>query len=94
MQTAKIFQNGQSQAWRLPKGFRFQGDEVAIRRVGNAVILQPGANAWETPFEFLDELSTDFMEDREQQPVQARLVFRHKTYRHYSGPRSPLIRYQ
>jgi antitoxin VapB len=38
---AKLFRNGRSQAVRLPKEFRFQGDEVAIRRDGDAVILEP-----------------------------------------------------
>lgn len=32
MQTAKIFKNGRSQAVRLPAEFRFEGDEVSIRR--------------------------------------------------------------
>ena len=31
-QTAKVFMNGRSQAVRLPKEFRFEGTEVAIRR--------------------------------------------------------------
>jgi antitoxin VapB len=31
-QTAKLFKNGRSQAVRLPKEFRFEGTEVAIRR--------------------------------------------------------------
>lgn len=38
---AKLFWNGRSQAVRLPKEFRFEGDEVDIRREGNAVILEP-----------------------------------------------------
>src|SRR4030095_2565005 len=38
---AKLFQNGRSQAVRLPKAFRFQGDEVNVRRDGDAVILEP-----------------------------------------------------
>ena len=37
MRTAKLFRNGQSQAVRLPKEFRFDGDEVWIKRVGNGV---------------------------------------------------------
>lgn len=32
--TAKLFMNGRSQAVRLPKAYRFEGDEVAIRRGG------------------------------------------------------------
>lgn len=39
--TAKLFMNGRSQAVRLPKAYRFEGDEVAIRREGDAVILEP-----------------------------------------------------
>lgn len=41
MQQAKLFQNGQSQAVRLPKDFRFEGDSVAIKRVGKAFVLLP-----------------------------------------------------
>ena len=40
-QRAKLFKNGRSQAVRLPKGFRFDGDEVEIRKEGDAVILEP-----------------------------------------------------
>lgn len=38
---AKIFQNGRSQAVRLPKEFRFKGNEVKISKKGNKVILEP-----------------------------------------------------
>jgi antitoxin VapB len=38
---AKVFQTGRSQAVRLPKEFRFDGDTVRIRRKGSAVILEP-----------------------------------------------------
>jgi antitoxin VapB len=49
----KIFQNGGSQAVRLPKSCRFSDDqdEVIVRRVGKKVILEP-ADEW--PQEFLD----------------------------------------
>jgi antitoxin VapB len=39
--TAKLFRNGRSQAVRLPKEFRFEGNEVRIRRVGQTVVLEP-----------------------------------------------------
>jgi antitoxin VapB len=39
--TAKLFRNGRSQAVRLPKEFRFPGDEVTVRREGDTVILEP-----------------------------------------------------
>ena len=40
---AKLFTHGRSQAVRLPREFRFEGKEVAIRKEGDAVILEPVA---------------------------------------------------
>jgi antitoxin VapB len=39
--TAKLFKNGSSQAVRLPKECRFDGDEVVVKRFGDMVILVP-----------------------------------------------------
>lgn len=66
MRTAKVFSNGRSQAVRLPKEFRFEGDEVYIKRVGNAVVLLPRHDSWQGLYESLEFFSEDFMEDREQ----------------------------
>lgn len=46
VETAKVFWSGRSQAVRLPKAFRFESDEVRIRRHGDAVILEPVARDW------------------------------------------------
>lgn len=46
MDTAKLFWSGRSQAVRLPKAFRFEGEAVRIRRQGKAVILEPIAKDW------------------------------------------------
>ena len=46
MMTAKLFENGRSQAVRLPKECRFSGDEVSVSKVGDAVILLPKNNRW------------------------------------------------
>lgn len=46
METAKLFWTGRSQAVRLPKAFRFEGEEVRIRREGDAVILEPVPADW------------------------------------------------
>lgn len=46
MKHAKLFENGRSQAVRLPKEFRFTGTEVLIHREGNAVILLPADAPW------------------------------------------------
>lgn len=78
MQQAKLFQNGQSQAVRLPKEFRFEGDSVAIKRVGKAVVLLPYNEPWDTLLESLSMFSSDFadsMEERVQPPVDVREDF-------------------
>lgn len=72
MQTAKLFRNGQSQAVRLPKEFRFEGNEVFIKRMGNAVVLLPYRDSWGALLESLGMFSNDFMEDREQPVRQSR----------------------
>jgi antitoxin VapB len=41
MDTAKLFENGKSQAVRLPKEYRFHGNKVYIKKLGNAVVLIP-----------------------------------------------------
>lgn len=70
METAKLFQNGKSQAVRLPKKYRFPGDKVLIKRVGNAVVLLPYENSWEILFNSLEQFSDDFMAGERQQPEQ------------------------
>jgi antitoxin VapB len=46
MATAKVFWSGRSQAVRLPKEFRVEGDEVRIRREGNKIVLEPIPSDW------------------------------------------------
>jgi len=63
---AKLFWNGASQAVRLPKEFRFEGDEVCIKRIGSAVILYPKGHAWDVMDEAIGKVDEDFMADRNQ----------------------------
>lgn len=72
MKTAKLFLNGQSQAVRLPKEFRFEGNVVFIKKMGNATVLIPMKNAWESLFNSLHKFSDDFMDNREQPEQQHR----------------------
>ena len=72
METAKLFKNGKSQAVRLPKEFRFGGDCVYIKRVGDAVVLLPYQTPWKTLLDSLSLFSDDFMAEREQPLVQDR----------------------
>lgn len=72
MKTAKLFQNGQSQAVRLPKEFRFEGDEVFIKKTGNVVVLIPTSHSWDSLVDSLGKFSPDFMSERNQPQQQAR----------------------
>lgn len=72
MDTAKLFMNGRSQAVRLPKEFRFEGDEVLVTRLGQAVVLLPKNHDWEVLFGALDGFDDDFMADRGQPAAQER----------------------
>ena len=74
MQTAKLFQNGKSQAVRLPKEFRFLGDRVYMKRMRNAVIMLPYDSPWQPLVDSLSLFSQDFMDERTQLPTQEREV--------------------
>ena len=68
--TAKLFTTGRSQAVRLPLEFRFDGQEVFIRRDPKTgdVILSPKPDSWDGLFALHgeDAQSEGFMEDRDQ----------------------------
>lgn len=72
MQIAKIFQNGRSQAVRLPKEFRFNQGEVAIKSFGNAVLLLPLENPWQIMQDAVNEFEGEFQLIREPQSDQTR----------------------
>lgn len=63
METAKIFENGRSQAVRLPKKYRFESDEVYIQKIGDKVLLTPKDKAWDTFMQGVNGFSDDFFED-------------------------------
>lgn len=75
MKTAKIFQNGQSQAVRLPKEFRFDDSEVFIKKCGNVVQLIPRTDSWNSLFDSLNKFSVDFMSERVQPELEKREGF-------------------
>jgi antitoxin VapB len=70
---AKLFRNGRSQAVRLPREFRFEGDQVRIRRIDQGVLLEPlipNTSEW---FDELDRFNAEqFMVKRRNQPVTPR----------------------
>ena len=62
MMTAKLFMNGSSQAVRLPKECRMNGEEVYAQKIGNAIMLIPKDKAWETFLEGVNEFTDDYFD--------------------------------
>jgi antitoxin VapB len=76
--TAKLFRNGRSQAVRLPREFRFEGDRVRVRRAGRGVLVEPMFANVADWFAELDRFGAEpFMADgRPQPPTPVREIFR------------------
>lgn len=73
METAKLFENGRSQAVRLPKKYRLPGSEVIVQRLGYAIMLIPKESVWETFMDGINSFTDDFMANgREAEITTAR----------------------
>ena len=72
METAKLFMSGNSQAVRLPKSYRFSGEEVVIKRLANAVVLLPKEDPWQILFDALQDFPDDLNLERVSDPPQER----------------------
>jgi antitoxin VapB len=77
MKTARVFRSGRSQVVKLPKGYRFEGQEVRIRRHGAAVILEPIPTEWAWLDELSGSLDADFAEAAQEQPLPRMLAVTH-----------------
>ena len=76
MEIAKVFQTGRSQAVRLPKAFRCNGTEVAIKSFGRGVLLMPIDNPWDVMLEAVNEFESGFQLERADQGEQFREEFK------------------
>ena len=73
MKTAAVVTQSHGQTVCLPEDFHLDGDEVFIKRVGQAVLLIPKqADPWRSLVDSLDQFSEDFMQDRAQPRPQHR----------------------
>ena len=77
--TAKLFMSGRSQAIRLPAKLRLQAQEVRIEQIGNALWVQPEAEASDNMGKWLqafyattEALPSDFLADRNDAPPEQR----------------------
>ena len=66
MTATKVYQNGNSQALRIPQEMRTTDKEFFIAKVGNAYIAYPTDDPWLPTRQAIGTFSDDFMEDRQQ----------------------------
>lgn len=66
---AKVFWNGRSQAVRLPQEYRFDSEQVEIRRCGNAVVLEPIAADWSWLDRVVGDLDPAFAKAADEEPT-------------------------
>lgn len=69
METTKIFWSGRSQAVRLPKAYRLEGEQVRIRRHGTAIILEPIPDDWAWLDALVGPVDEDFRLAATEQPT-------------------------
>ena len=75
MMLAKVFQNGRSQAIRLPKEYRVDVDEVYIEKIGNSIMIMPKEKSkWDIMRHALNNME-DFSIQRNQPNIQKRDLF-------------------
>ena len=75
MEKAKLFINGRSQAVRLPKAYRFKGNEVYIKKTSEGVLLIPkDQSIWDIWEQNLMKYEDPFMTDRNQPEIQQERV--------------------
>ena len=72
MMTAKVFENGRSQAGRLPRQCRFSAEEVNVNKIGDIVMLIPKDSKWQGLLTSLGLFTEDYMEQRTQGEVEER----------------------
>jgi len=70
MMHAKVFENGRSQAVRLPKECRFSSDEILVNKIGDIVILLPKESKWDSFIKAIDMFSDDYMADGRGTDIQ------------------------
>ena len=72
METIKLTTDGTSQVVVLPKQFHLSGNEVYVKKMGGAIVLIAKDDPWRSLFESLEQFSDDFMDARDQIPLQSR----------------------
>lgn len=76
MEQGSVFQSNRSQAVRLPKAVALPEEvkRVDVVAVGRTRIISPAGESWDSWFDG-DDVSADFMSEREQSAEQEREGF-------------------
>ena len=66
MTTTRVFQNGNSQALRIPQEMRTNQKDYCINKIGDIFIAYPAEDPWAPARQVIGSFPEDFMSDREQ----------------------------
>lgn len=66
MTTTRIFQNGNSQALRIPREMRVEKKEYCLNKIGDILIAFPSDDPWASVRQVIGTFPEDFLEDRNQ----------------------------
>lgn len=66
MTTTRIFQNGNSQALRIPQEMRTEKKDYCINKIGDIFIAFPADDPWAPVRQVIGTFPEDFMSDRNQ----------------------------
>lgn len=66
MVTTRVFQNGNSQALRIPQEMRTEQKEFCINKIGDIYIAYPAEDPWAPVRQVIGTFPDDFMNERNQ----------------------------
>lgn len=66
MLTTRVFQNGNSQALRIPQELRTDRKEYYIQKIGETFVAYPADDPWAPVRQVIGSFPSDFLSDREQ----------------------------
>ena len=66
MVTTRVFQNGNSQALRIPQEMRTETKDYCINKIGDIFVAFPADDPWASLRQVIGTFPEDFMIDREQ----------------------------
>lgn len=66
MTTTRVFQNGNSQAIRIPQEMKTDEKEYCISKIGEIFIAYPASDSWAPTRSVIGTFPADFITDREQ----------------------------